>query len=91
MTDFPDIIDEIARQAAALLAAHTRPRVVRVGKAQGDALSRLGHTGDTLTVPGPDAPAPLIAHTGQTNAASRYDEITLLVERTQAPDELTVS
>ena len=85
------IIDQVARRAAELLASGTRPRVVRLGRRQSAALNRLGHTGNTLTVPAPETPAQVIAHAGQTNAASRYDEVTLLVERTEMLDELVVT
>jgi hypothetical protein len=90
MTPSDDIIGQVASQAADLLARGTRPRVLRVGRTQSAALARLGHTGDTLTVPAPRGPAQVIAHTGQTNAASRHDEVTLLVERSDQLDELTL-
>lgn len=90
-SDDEDIIKQIAQQAAMLLASGIRPRSVRVGKVQESSLRRLGHTGNTLTVPAPGAPAPVIAHAGRTNAASRHDEVSLLLERSAEPDELVVS
>jgi hypothetical protein len=90
MTPAHDIIEQVASKAAQLLARGRRPRVVRVGRTQSAALDRLGHTGDTLTVPAPHGPAQIIAHAGQTNATSRFDEVTLRVERTDAIDELTL-
>ena len=90
MTPAHDIIEQVASKAAQLLALGRRPRVVRVGRTQSAGLDRLGHTGNTLTVPAPRGPAQIIAHAGQTSATSRFDEVTLLVERTDALDELTL-
>jgi len=85
-----DVIEQVAHKAAELLARGRRPRIVRVGRRQSAALDRLGHTGNTLTVPAPHPRTQIIAHAGQTNAASRRDEVTLLMERTDMLDELAV-
>jgi hypothetical protein len=73
-----------------MLSRGERPRVLRVGQAQAEALDQLGHTGDTLTVPAPTTQSQLVAHAGQTDAVSHFDEISLLVERTDAADQLEV-
>ena len=91
MTRDDGIIQEIAQQAAALLSRGETPRVLRVGRAQAEALERLGHTGDTLTVPAPSSQSQLVAHAGQTNPASHFDGVSLLVERTDADNQLEVS
>ena len=90
MKQHADIIDEIAQKAAEMLGRGRRPRVIRVGRAQAEALDQLGHTGNTLTVPAPTSQPQIVAHSGETNPMSHFDEISLLVERTDAADQLEV-
>ena len=88
MNQHEDIIQEIAQKAAEMLSRSERPQVLRVGRLQAEALDRLGHTGDTLTVAAPTSQSQIVAHTGQTNPMSHFDEVSLLVERTDATDQL---
>ena len=90
MNQHANIIDKIAHKAAEMLSRGERPRVVRVGRAQAEALDQLGHTGDTLTVPVATSQSQIVAHSGQTNPVSHFDEIWLLVKRTDAADQLEV-
>ena len=90
MNQHVDIIDGIAQKAAEMLSRGERPRVVRVGRAQAEALDQLGHTGDTVTVVVPTTQSQTVAHSGQTNPVSHLDEIWLLVKRTDAADQLEV-
>ena len=90
MNQRDDIIQQIAQKAAEMLSRGERPQVVRVGQLQAEALDRLGHTGDTLTVAAPTSPSQLMARAGQTNPMRHFDEVSLLVERTDATDQLEV-
>jgi hypothetical protein len=85
-----DILQDIAQKAAEMLSRGERPQVLRVGQLQAEALDRLGHTGDTLTVAAPTSQSQTAAHAGQTNPMRHFDEVSLLVERTDATDQLEV-
>jgi hypothetical protein len=89
MTEPEGILREITRQAVAMLSRGASPRVVHVGRQQADALARLGHTESTLTVPLPGIGSSSSAREG--HAAPERDHLSLLVEWTDAIDQLELA
>ena len=89
MTDPEQILREITRLAVAMLSRGESPRVVRVGRHQAEALARLGHTESTLTVPMPGLASS--SHANEGHAARERDHLSLLIERTDASDQLELT
>ena len=89
MTEPEGILQEITRQAMDLLSRGESPRVVRVGRHQADALAQLGHTQSTLTVPMPGMSSSSDAREG--HSAPERDHLSLLIERTDASDQLELT
>ena len=89
MTDPEQILREITRLAVAMLRRGESPRVVHVGQRQAEALARLGHTESTLTVPMPGVGTS--AHASEEHAAAERDHVSLLIERTDASDQLELT
>jgi hypothetical protein len=72
-----------------MLSRAESPRVVHVGRCQADALARLGHTESRLTVPIPGISGS--AHPSAAHAAAERDHLSLLIERTDASDQLELT
>jgi hypothetical protein len=89
MTEPEGILHEIARLATDMLSRGEAPRVVHVGQRQAEALARLGHTESTLTVPLPGVGSS--AHASEPHAAAERDHVSLLIERTDASDQLELT
>ena len=84
-----DVINEITQQASAMVSSGTTPRVVRVGRLQGEALRQGGHPGDTLTVTAPIARR-AFANPGDGNPPGLLSHVSLLVEQTADESHLEV-